>query len=258
MTHRPRTILLTDAGVVIIAAAAVFTTRLVLERTVVAWRHGSPAINVTCFAAGLDRVGGILVGLSVLWTCVMLALTACGKLRAARTEWILVAAACACCGLWTISEESWAVFMVRMHGAGSVSRSRALTAAAAGETRLLTALLEAGVAVDARSRQGESALGAAAAAGRIDVAGLLIARGANIENRTLITRQTPLTEAAQMNRTDMVRFLLDRGADPDARDVMERTPLDWAIRNGNLDIVAMLDARADRSGRITASTAHPR
>jgi ankyrin repeat protein len=41
-----------------------------------------------------------------------------------------------------------------------------------------------------------------------------------------LTLETPLIEAAQMNRTDMVELLLNRGANPAARDVMDRSALD--------------------------------
>jgi ankyrin repeat protein len=71
-------------------------------------------------------------------------------------------------------------------------------------------------------------LGAAAAAGPMEVARLLIVRGARLDNPALITLKTPLIEAAQMNRTAMVKLLLDHGADLSARDGMDRTALDWA------------------------------
>jgi ankyrin repeat protein len=51
---------------------------------------------------------------------------------------------------------------------------------------------------------------------------LLIARGARLDNRTLVTLKTPLIEAAQMNRTEMVKFLLDHGADRGGRGFPDR------------------------------------
>jgi ankyrin repeat protein len=75
-------------------------------------------------------------------------------------------------------------------------------------------------------------LGAAAAAGRTDAVKLLLARGAYLENRTLISLDTPLIEAAQTNHTDIVILLLEHGADMQARDVMGFTALDWARKIG--------------------------
>jgi len=46
----------------------------------------------------------------------------------------------------------------------------------------------------------------------MEVARLLIVRGARLDDRALITLNTPLIEAAQMNRTEMVKLLLDHGA----------------------------------------------
>jgi ankyrin repeat protein len=46
------------------------------------------------------------------------------------------------------------------------------------------------------------------------------------ENRTLISLETPLVEAAQMNHTDIVEVLLERRADMKAQDVMGLTALD--------------------------------
>jgi ankyrin repeat protein len=70
----------------------------------------------------------------------------------------------------------------------------------------------------------------------------LIARGARLENRTRVTFETPLTEAAKMNHLDMVRLLLDHGADITAKDVTGRTALDWANENSNSDMVRLIQS----------------
>lgn len=74
----------------------------------------------------------------------------------------------------------------------------------------------------------------------------MIARGAHLEGRSRLTLDTPLTEAAQMNQVDMVRLLLDRGADVNARDAMGRSALDWARENSNADIVQLIQSRVSR------------
>jgi uncharacterized protein len=118
-----------------------------------------------------------------------------------------------------------------------------VSAAAGGEIRLLGYLLAHGVDVNTRTQYGESLLGAAAAAGQVEVARMLIARGARLDNRTDITLETPLTESAQMNHTEMVKLLLDYGANPGAADVLDRTALDWAHENGNHRMASLLAAR---------------
>lgn len=116
-----------------------------------------------------------------------------------------------------------------------------MRASASGEIRLLDYLLSNGVDVNIRTQSGQSPLGAAA--GQVDAAKLLISRGANLENRTLISLATPLTEAAQMNHFDTVKFLVEHGADPAARDVMGFSALDWAKNNGNAEMVRLLQFR---------------
>ena len=130
--------------------------------------------------------------------------------------------------------------MVRADGDEHTPKNWIVRAAPSGEIRLLDYLLANGLDVDTHTRSGQSPLGAAAAAGQADAARLLIARGANLENRTLISLQTPLTEAAQMNHTDMVKLLLDHGADIKAQDVMGFRALDWAQHNGNVEMVRLV------------------
>jgi ankyrin repeat protein len=119
-----------------------------------------------------------------------------------------------------------------------------VAAAGSGEIRLLDYLLANGADADTRTSAGESALGAAAAADRTEAATLLIARGARLENRTHVTFETPLTEAAKINHLDMVRLLLDHGANIDAKDVTGRTALDWARENSNADMERLIESRS--------------
>lgn len=111
---------------------------------------------------------------------------------------------------------------------------------------LLDYLLAHGTDVNTQARYGESPLGAAAAAGQMQAARHSIARGARLENSTYTTSETPLLEAAQMNRTDMVEFLLDRGANPAAKDVMDYTALDWAQKNANTKMANLIRARLEK------------
>jgi ankyrin repeat protein len=63
-------------------------------------------------------------------------------------------------------------------------------------------------------------------------------------------RQAGLHRAARFGRTNSVRQLLDRGTDPNARDIHDTTPLHYAARNGHTEIVhLLLEAGAERSAR---------
>ena len=59
---------------------------------------------------------------------------------------------------------------------------------------------------------------------------------------------TPLHLAAGFGRAGTVRLLLDRGADPSAKDSGGRTPADTARRHGKSECAAILDAAAPAPG----------
>src|SRR5689334_12178091 len=63
-------------------------------------------------------------------------------------------------------------------------------------------------------------------------------------------RWTGLHSAAQHGHLEVVRLLLEHGADPNAREAGDNTyPLHWAAANRNIDIVrTLLDAGGDAHG----------
>jgi ankyrin repeat protein len=70
-----------------------------------------------------------------------------------------------------------------------------------------------------------------------------IARGSTLSNRQ---GQTTLFYAAQIRRTEVVRYLLDHGADVNVMDDMGRTPIDVAAgdRDGAREILTLLTRAA--------------
>ncbi|KAK3376466.1 NACHT domain protein [Lasiosphaeria ovina] len=68
---------------------------------------------------------------------------------------------------------------------------------------------------------------------------LFLANGANIDARDK-AQQTPLMEAAAQGLSDIVRVLLDKGARVDATCDALRTPLWWAAANGHANVVWLL------------------
>jgi hypothetical protein len=238
---------LTDAGVVLTTATVLFTARVVCERTLLAWTRGvyvgsdSPLLH---FA--MDFIGVLGILLAILWGLIVAVLSLLNKSRISATDRWLIAVIAVCSGLWLVPHEEWKLLTVRYHGAAHVPKNWVVSAAASGEMRLLDYLLAHGVDVNTRAQYGESPLGAAAAAGQTDAARFLIARGARLNNRTAISLETPLTEAAQMNHMDIVQLLMDHGADASARDAMDRTALDWARTNENPEMIRFLQARLEK------------
>lgn len=118
-------------------------------------------------------------------------------------------------------------------------------------------LIDRGVRIDARTRQGCTALHFAAGRGLSDVVQVLLERGA-VPNVASDAKQTPLHwvtkwawdpddgEHAILDQRDPVkqaesaRLLLRHGADPNAKDFRGRTPLFDAAFDGNVALVKML------------------
>jgi ankyrin repeat protein len=83
-----------------------------------------------------------------------------------------------------------------------------------------------------------------AADGDLAKARLLLDHGGAIDAIDEEYRSTPLGMAARWGRPDMVRLLLDRGADPDLAGDPWATPLAWARSKGHQDIETALNRAA--------------
>jgi len=101
------------------------------------------------------------------------------------------------------------------------------------------ALLDRGVAIDARDRDGATALGRSAQAGRAPLIKLFLGRGANLNARA-VDGSTPLFYAAEADRGAAIALLLDGGADPSIPGRKGFTPLAAAAYNGSADSVERL------------------
>ena len=89
-----------------------------------------------------------------------------------------------------------------------------MVASREGNTDVIAALLGAGAKVDAVTETGERAIHLAAYAGSAEAVSLLSAHGADTNARELSSGQTPLMFAAAYGRADVVRVLMESGADP--------------------------------------------
>jgi ankyrin repeat protein len=81
-----------------------------------------------------------------------------------------------------------------------------------------------------------------AAEGELGKARLLVEHGADIDALDEEYRSTPLALAVRRGQRDLVRFLLDRGADPDLAAAPWAAPMAWARKKGFEDIAAALRA----------------
>jgi ankyrin repeat protein len=72
---------------------------------------------------------------------------------------------------------------------------------------------------------------------------LVIEHLQDVDSRGLTNMVTPLQLASKEGRECVAHFLLDRGADADARDDDNCTPLHWASQQGKLEVVRALVER---------------
>ncbi len=126
--------------------------------------------------------------------------------------------------------------------------------AAAGEKAILAELIAGGGYIDARDRDGRTALASACAAGHPELVKIMIAAGADVntviqpaymESRNR-NETTALVMAAAAGDTEICGILLEAGADPNLPGSKGYTPLHAAARDGNAAAVKLLlDAGAN-------------
>ena len=119
-----------------------------------------------------------------------------------------------------------------------------------GYNRIVAALLDRGAVVDQATYHGRSPLIVACEENKRDTVELLLARGANIEFRSgfLQTGYTPLHISTYFGHFDLVRLLLDHGADAKCMDRRGYTPLQLACRHGHVDVVELMFDRKEERG----------
>ena len=113
--------------------------------------------------------------------------------------------------------------------------------AAHGKVNLVTRIIDSGISVTPFTTEDGQFVNPLVGAGSVDVAKLLISRGAQI-NTASFNGETPLISAAGMNRKDLVQYLLSVGADPEIQDRQGLTAIAVAKGSQAADAVAVLAA----------------
>jgi ankyrin repeat protein len=118
-------------------------------------------------------------------------------------------------------------------------------AAVVGDQALAGALIAHGAKIDDTST-GESALHAAIAERHVELAALLVAKGANVNARNL-SQLTPLHFlAANLHDRNLAELLIRHGADVNAKDQAGHTPLEGAMRAHNDEVTEVLRGHGAR------------
>jgi len=119
-------------------------------------------------------------------------------------------------------------------------------AAMAGNTVAMATALQKGAAVDSldtrRNQNGRRALNWAAWFNHPAAIRFLIAHGATIDSAN-VTGFTPLHHTAENGSLESAQVLLELGADKTRRNRHGDTPLEVARAHGNVEIIALLQAK---------------
>jgi uncharacterized protein len=111
-----------------------------------------------------------------------------------------------------------------------------------GDVEVATTLLDLGVPVEFADGNGITMLGRSVLNNEVEMARMLIARGANVN---VVDKQgmTPLLWAANVDFGDtaMIELLLKSGARADARNKDGLTPLELARKHGHTTLIRVLE-----------------
>jgi hypothetical protein len=119
-----------------------------------------------------------------------------------------------------------------------------------GDAAAVTSLLDRGADVNAKFRYGATALFKAAERGNMEIATILIERGADVKVKDTFYNATALTWALDGNHLNVVRLLLQKGAEGVDNILMR------GIRGGNEELVKIaVEAGGVKPENLTAALA---
>jgi ankyrin repeat protein len=131
------------------------------------------------------------------------------------------------------------VVMLTLTAAAQNQGEDFLAAARKGDVAAIKGFLDKGVDVNTKSRYGATALSFACDKGHVEVVKLLLERGADPDVRDTFYRATPMSWAAPKGFTEIVKLLLDKGSKEKASALM------IAASSGFVDMLQMVLSKGD-------------
>ncbi|XP_053218116.1 ankyrin repeat domain-containing protein 17 isoform X5 [Podarcis raffonei] len=137
------------------------------------------------------------------------------------------------------------VKLLLAHGADvnaqSSTGNTALTyACAGGYVDVVKALLESGASIEDHNENGHTPLMEAGSAGHVEVARVLLENGAGINTHSNEFKESALTLACYKGHLEMVKFLLEAGADQEHKTDEMHTALMEACMDGHVEVARLL------------------
>ena len=121
-------------------------------------------------------------------------------------------------------------------------RTALMLAAFNGNREIVEMLLRAGADCELTDPQGRSALMFACTGAFAGCVRMLVDAGSDVNLSDEVEHWTPLMFAAGEGQTEVVRVLLENGAEPGARDEDDDTAASFAKRRGHAETLAVLEA----------------
>lgn len=119
-------------------------------------------------------------------------------------------------------------------------------AALKGHVDVVKVLLARQAKVDAANDSGATPLHDAATTGKLEIARMLIGKGAPVNLKDKETGATPLHQAASWGHLEVVELLLEKGAELNAANKEGLTAMGAAAANNHVAIVSYLKSRGAR------------
>ncbi|CAG2105105.1 unnamed protein product, partial [Medioppia subpectinata] len=113
-------------------------------------------------------------------------------------------------------------------------------ACAGGHEEVVKLLLKSGANVEDHNENGHTPLMEAASAGHVNVATILVEHGASINTHSNEYKESALTLACYKGHLEMVRFLLEAGADQEHKTDEMHTALMEASMDGHVEVARLL------------------
>ena len=127
------------------------------------------------------------------------------------------------------------------------NRTALIWAATNGHTTVVEVLYGAGADINARDGDGHTALMFAVKGSNVSTVDFLLKNGADINAQSKKQRITALIVAAAVGDVEVVRLLLEYGADTDLAEIDGSTALDRARQYGHPAVVALLEDPPDQA-----------
>ena len=204
------------SGWAILALQSLFVARIVYESTFLTRWNRPQMVGFALMHTGpaIFLLGFLFLVFGALFSLMMLAFGLFKKLRFDRNEWVLLGGYLLAFSLLSLPYSTWEWLDMNICSSGPLGDSYLQEAAFKGDITQVKKLLDEGHNVNHALGDGETALTSAMRSRRVDVVRLLLAKGADVNTENSPSDRTPLMLAADSGDTEMMKILLDHGADP--------------------------------------------